>query len=416
MSETTSVRLSKSKRTSIIAIAILVLVTVVFLAYQKMFDGIGLKPPFQSAAPGDVKPAASTGPESKQGAAPQAGTGGKPAPTASAGKAPPSIPVKVAQVKETIMTDSVTAVGSLLAQESVVIRPEIAGRVTKIHFNEGQEVNAGAPLLSIDPAELSAQLAQGTADVHLNQQRYSRAQDMYKQSFMSRQALDEANSNLERASAGKQEILARLAKTEIRAPFKGVLGLRKISAGAYMKPGDDIVTLEDLSALKLDFRVPEMFLSKLKTGQELTIRVDAYPGASFSGKIYAFEPGVDERTRTIVVRAGIPNSEAKLRSGMFARVDVLLATRPIALVVPEQAIWPQGKDVFVYKVADGKAALTKIELGVRRPGEVEVVKGLSAKDMVVTDGQLKLRDGAAVTVMSAQPKAANVAPAAKAGG
>jgi membrane fusion protein, multidrug efflux system len=144
-----------------------------------------------------------------------------------------------------------------------------------------------------------------------------------------------------------------------------------------------------------------MYLSKLKPGQELTIRVDAYADDKFPGKIYAFEPGVDEKTRTVIVRAQIPNAAGKLRPGMFARVDVLLESRANAIIVPEQAIWPQGRDAFVYKVVDGKAVLTKIQLGVRHPGEVEVLKGLAANDLVVTDGQMKLKDGAPVAVLAA---------------
>ncbi len=176
-----------------------------------------------------------------------------------------------------------------------------------------------------------------------------------------------------------------------------------------MKAGDDVVRLENLSTVKLDFRVPEMYLSQIKPGQGLTIRVDAYPNDTFQGKIYALEPAVDEKTRTVVVRALIPNLQNKLRPGMFARVNVLLSTRPNAVVIPEQAIWPQGRDTFVYRVVDGKAVLTKVELGVRHPGEVEVLKGLSANDVVVTDGQMKLKDGAPVMVLpapQAAPKAA----------
>jgi len=147
---------------------------------------------------------------------------------------------------------------------------------------------------------------------------------------------------------------------------------------------------------------------------EVTDRFEGHDG--YSGVIFALEPGVDEKTRTVLARALIPNPQNKLRAGMFARVNVLLETRPNSILVPEQAIWPQGRDAFVYRVVDGKATLTKIELGVRRPGEVEVLKGLSPKDMVVTDGQMKLKDGAPVTVLPMKPPAAPAAPAAPASG
>jgi membrane fusion protein (multidrug efflux system) len=177
------------------------------------------------------------------------------------------------------------------------------------------------------------------------------------------------------------------------------------------------VRLENISSLKLDFRVPEMYMSRLKPGQEVSIIVDAFPKETFKGRIYALEPSMDEKTRTIVARAQIPNAQAKLRPGMFARVNVLLETRPNAILVPEQAIWPQGRDAYVYRVTDGKASLTKIELGVRRPGEVEVLTGLASDAVVVTDGQMKLKDGAPVMVLPNQPPAASAGPAAtKTGG
>lgn len=337
----------------------------------------------------------------------------KPAEPAKAGAAAPAVaaapakptglPVKAETVKLLTMQSEVTAVGTLIAADSVVIRPEIAGRVVGLHFQEGQLVQKGAKLMTLDPSEYRAQLAATTADAKTESQRYQRAQELLEKNFISKEALDVAKGNMDKALAKQQQDEVLLSKTTISAPFTGVLGLRMISPGAYVKAGDDVVRLENLSPVKLDFRVPEMYLSQIKPGQGLTIRVDAYPNDAFQGKIYALEPAVDEKTRTVVVRAQIPNLQNKLRPGMFARVNVLLSTRPNAVVIPEQAIWPQGRDTFVYRVVDGKAVLTKVELGVRHPGEVEVLKGLSAKDVVVTDGQMKLKDGAPVMVLPAQP-------------
>jgi membrane fusion protein (multidrug efflux system) len=331
-----------------------------------------------------------------------------PAPAAAPAK-PPGLPVKAETVKLLTMQSEVTAVGTLIAADSVVIRPEIAGRVIGLHFQEGQLVQKGAKLMTLDPSEYRAQLAATTADAKTESQRYQRAQELLEKNFISKEALDVAKGNMDKAAAKQQQDEVLLSKTTISAPFTGVVGLRQISPGAYVKAGDDVVRLENLSTVKLDFRVPEMYLSQIKPGQGLTIRVDAYPNDTFQGKIYALEPAVDEKTRTVVVRALIPNLQNKLRPGMFARVNVLLSTRPNAVVIPEQAIWPQGRDTFVYRVVDGKAVLTKVELGVRHPGEVEVLKGLSANDVVVTDGQMKLKDGAPVMVLpapQAAPKAA----------
>jgi membrane fusion protein (multidrug efflux system) len=321
------------------------------------------------------------------------------------------LPVKAETVKILTMQSEVTAVGTLIAADSVVIRPEVAGRVVGLHFQEGQLVQKGAKLMTLDPSEYRAQLAATSADAKTETQRYQRAQELLEKNFISKEALDVAKGNMDKALAKQQQDEVLLSKMTISAPFTGVVGLRQISPGAYVKAGDDVVRLENLSTVKLDFRVPEMYLSQIKPGQGLTIRVDAYPNDTFQGKIYALEPAVDEKTRTVVVRAMIPNLQNKLRPGMFARVNVLLSTRPNAVVIPEQAIWPQGRDTFVYRVVDGKALLTKVELGVRHPGEVEVLKGLSANDMVVTDGQMKLKDGAPVMVLPAPaptpaPKAA----------
>jgi len=330
------------------------------------------------------------------------------APAAAAPK--PGLPVKAEPVKVAEVQSDVTAVGTLLAADSVVIRPEIAGRVVGLHFQEGQVVAKGAKLVTLDPAEYRAQLAGTSADARTEAMRFERAKELLDKNFISKEALDVAQGNMERAVAKRQQDEALLAKTTIMAPFSGIVGLRQISPGAYVRAGDDIVRLENVSSVKVDFRVPEAYLSKLKTNQEVALKTDAFPNETFKGRIFALEPGVDEKTRTVVARALVPNQQNKLRAGMFARVSVLLETRAHAILVPEQAIWPQGLDTFVYRVVDGKASLTKIELGVRRPGEVEVLKGLSAADMVVTDGQMKLKDGAPVTVLPIKP-AAPAAPA-----
>jgi len=327
-----------------------------------------------------------------------------------AAAAPKGLPVKAEPVKVAEVQSDVSAVGTLLAADSVVIRPEIAGRVIGLHFQEGQLVSKGAKLVTLDPAEYRAQVAGTSADARVESQRYDRAKELLDKNFISKEALDVARGNMERAQAKQQQDEVLLSKTTIVAPFGGIVGLRQVSPGAYLRAGDDIVRLENVSSVKLDFRVPEAYLSKLKPNQEVSVKTDAFPNDTFKGRIFALEPGVDEKTRTVLARALIPNAQNKLRAGMFARVNVLLETRPNSILVPEQAIWPQGRDTFVYRVVDGKAMLTKIELGVRHPGEVEVLKGLSRTDMVVTDGQMKLKDGAPVIVMPAPPPASPPAP------
>ncbi len=329
---------------------------------------------------------------------------------------PAGPPVKVAPVKLDSVNVELSAVGSLLAAESVVIRPEMAGRVTELPFKEGQSVSKGAKLLTIDNNEFEAALAGSMARLKTEQVKLDRARDLMQQNYISQEAVDNARGSVSVAQARVREDQAKLAKTIIYAPFNGVLGLRMISPGAYVKAGDDVVRLENLDFLKLDFRVPEIYVSKLRTQQVVSVRTDAFPNEVFEGQIYAVEPNIDEKTRTVLVRAEIPNKQAKLRPGMFGRVNVLLDTRHNAAIIPEQAIWPQGRDSFVYKVVDGIAMLTKIEIGSRRPGEVEVSMGLAANDLVVTDGQMKLKDGASVTVVTSAPVATTPAPVTAASG
>ena len=326
-------------------------------------------------------------------------------------KAMPPLPVKAAPATHATLNVEVTAVGTLRADETVMVRPEIAGRVETIHFREGQKIRQGEPLVTLDQEEYQAQLASSAAQLALEQSSYRRLQDMDRQQLASQQNLDEAKAKLDTARAQQELNRVRLSKTVIRAPFDGMIGLRKISPGAYVKPGDDIVALESLGAMKLDFRVPETYLARLAVDQRLAARVDAYPEQSFEGTIYAIEPALDEETRTVLLRARLPNPHNQLRPGLFARVSLILERRENALVVPEQAIVPVGQTTFVYRVVDGKAVMTPVKLGLRRPGLVEILEGLSAGDLVVTDGQLKIRDGAAVQVLP--PTETQPAPATK---
>ncbi len=325
---------------------------------------------------------------------------------------PPPMPVRAVSVTRETLNVEVTAVGTLRADETVVVRPEIAGRIAIIHFREGQAVRQGESLVTLDQDEYKAQLASSAAQLALEESSFRRLQDLDRKNLTSQQNLDEARARLDAARAQHELNRVRLEKTVIRAPFDGTVGLRLVSPGAYVKTGDDIANLESLGSMKLDFRVPETYLARLASGQTLAVRVDAWPDQSFEGAIYAIEPGVDEETRTVLLRARLPNKGNKLRPGLFARVSLVLERRDNALVVPEQAIVPVGQQTFVYRVADGKALMIPVTLGLRRPGQVEILEGVNAGDMVVTDGQLKIRDGAAVTVL---PPPATQPPATKKG-
>jgi membrane fusion protein (multidrug efflux system) len=253
--------------------------------------------------------------------------------------------------------------------------------------------------VTLDAAEIRAQLEASRADARLSARRAERAGELFSRNFISQQALDDAREAYKKASAKRQEDEARLARTEIRAPFPGIVGLRQVSVGAYLRAGEDIVRLDKVDVLKLDFRVPELFVGRLRKDQAVALRVDAFPGEQFAGRVYALETTVDEKTRTVLLRANVANPGGKLKPGMFARVTLELGSRNDAVLVPEQALVPRGDRKYVFKVVDGKAVLTEVATGSRRAGEVEITRGVAAGERVVTEGQLRLQDGSQVMVL-----------------
>jgi len=359
------------------------------------------KPADGAAKPGDAKPS-----DGKPAAGPAGGGAAKP---------PMALPVKAVAVTVGPFSTDVTAVGSLLADESVLIRSEIDGRVTVLHFEEGQAVAKGARLVSFDASEYQAALAASSAELRTKTSDHERAKDLLAKGFVSVEVVDRARGAMEVAAARVQQDQARLAKTAIFAPFSGVMGLRQISPGAYLKTGDNIARVESIASIKLDFRVPETYVGRIARGQPVAVSLDAFPGEQFQGRIFAIEPLVDEKSRTVLARAHVPNTGGKLKPGLFARVSVQLDKREQAISIPEQSIVPQGKDTFVYKVLDNgaKTQITKVQIGGRRPGVVEITGGLAAGDMVVTEGALKLAmmpPGAPVTVMVLPAAGAPPAP------
>ena len=308
--------------------------------------------------------------------------------------------IAVEAVKVTLqpMPQSITAVGSLRSDESITVRPEVAGRISEILFKEGERVPRGATLVRLDPSVNQAEVQQGRANLKLAKSKYDRAVDLAKSNFISGQARNEAENNLRVAEAGLQLAEAKLAKMEIKAPFSGIIGLRVVSIGDYAKEGSDIVNLESIDPLKVDFRVPEIYLKQIQVGQTLNVALDAMPGKTFDGKVFAVNPLVDAAGRAIVIRAVVRNPDTSLRPGMFARVRLFTRDLQDALVIPEQAIVPQGDEQFVFKVIDGRAVRVKVQVGQRRDGKVEIVKGVDATDMIVTAGHLKIRDGVPVTI------------------
>lgn len=313
---------------------------------------------------------------------------------------PRAVPVEAAPAHRGKVALAVDAVGSLDAEESVVIRSEIAGRISAILFSEGQPIAEGEALVQIDPSEYVAQLKQIKAAVELNQLNFERAQRLHEEKMISPQGYDEIAAKLKESQANLSLSQARLDKTTIRAPFSGRLGLRQVSPGDYVQMGQAIVNLEDIDSIKVDFRIPEIYGGQVKPDQTVAVRVDAFPTQTFSGQIYAIDPRIDAATRTLLLRARIPNTSGRLRPGMFARVTLLLGERPDAVWVPEQALVPMGEAKFVFRIVSGKAAMTHVTVGQRRGGEVEILEGLRAGNTVVTAGQGRLADGMPVMILN----------------
>ncbi|MBU2091256.1 MAG: efflux RND transporter periplasmic adaptor subunit [Alphaproteobacteria bacterium] len=315
--------------------------------------------------------------------------------------APP--PVEAAKVTLDAVRTEIGAVGSLLPNEQVVIQPEIAGRISRILFEDVQQVERGAPLVELDKEILQAELAQAEANLALAKANFDRADTLLKQGTGTVRTRDEALARLRSDQAGQELAKARLAKTTIRAPFDGVLGLRMLSLGRYITPADSIVTLQQIDPLKAEFRVPEIYLSSVSVGQKVEMTADALAGRNFVGEIYAIDPQVDINGRSLRIRALVPNKDKALSPGLFVRLTIISNTRENAVLVPESAITSVGRERFVYRLDGTKAVLTKVELGSRRPGMVEVLKGLGPDDIVVTAGQMRLRNGMTVEIVGTTP-------------
>jgi membrane fusion protein (multidrug efflux system) len=308
----------------------------------------------------------------------------------------PAVAVEIAPVKVARLQDDVAAIGTLRSNEAVVVRPEISGRISEINFVEGGKVEKGQLLVALDSSVYAAEVQQAKANLALAETTFNRTTELERQKFVSATARDQALNSLRVGQANLALAEARLAKTQIHAPFAGVIGIRQMSVGDYVKEGQDLVTLEDISSLKVDFRVSELLLADLKRGQAVEVGSDALPGRKYLATLDAIDPLVDQNGRAVILRARFKNTDGQLRPGMFVRTRVILAERPNALTVPEEALVPVGTDQYVYRVVDGKASRVKVKTGLRRDAQVEITEGLQAGDLVVTAGQIKLREGAPV--------------------
>lgn len=346
---------------------------------------------------------------------------------AGAGRAGGVPGVEVVPVKTLRIQDDAQAVGTLRSRQSVALRPEVSGRIAQIGFADGARVRRGQLLVQLDDVLQRAELSQAQAQLSIARANLKRNQELVAENFVAQRVLDESQANLQVAEAQVALAQARLQRMRVTAPFDGTVGLRSINLGEYVKDGADLVNLEDTSALTVDFRLPERYQTRIAAGQSVQVQLDALPGQSFVARVQAVDPLLDANGRSVAVRAVLPPSPAgDLRPGMFARVLTVFSVDEAALVVPEEALVPQGGKQFVFKLekeGEGDAAKlvsrrTEVQLGVRQGAQVQVLAGLAEGDTVVVAGQQRLqRDGTAVRVVDMSkpggaPRAASAGPAA----
>ena len=361
--------------------------------------------------------------------------------------------VEVAKVEKMLLQDDAQSVGSLRSRQSVMLRPEVPGRVKALGFSDGARVRKGQLLVQLDDILQRAEVRQAQAQLSIAQATLKRNQELVAQNFVAQRVLEESLANLQVVEAQLALSYARLSRMALLAPFDGTVGIRNVNLGDFVKDGADLVNLEDISSMYVDFRLPERYQGKLKPRQAVELALDAFPGRAFKARVEAIDPLLDVNGRSVGVRAVLPNTlgepaqggqrgkeggassasaarAAPLRPGMFARVTTVFSVNAAALVVPEEAIVPQGGRQYVIKVVEPvavpAAATTtlppetkfvslrqEVKLGVRRQGKVEITEGLSEGQMVVLAGQQRLqRDGTPLRVveMGRPPATAASAP------
>lgn len=322
-----------------------------------------------------------------------------------------ALAVAAAAVADMSFSDVVEALGTARAAESVTLTSKATDIISRVAFESGDVVAADQVLVEFAAAEESADLREVREAFAETEREYARFKDLAERGVASKQRIDELASAVERAHARMRSVEARLADRIIRAPFPGVVGLRNASKGMLVRPGDPIATLDDISVIKVDFTVPEVFLGVLKQGQPLSVASAAYPDETFAGDIADIDSRVDPVTRAATVRAEIANADGRLRPGMLMLVDVRrnIRTSP---AVPELAVLREGETAFVYVIEEAKGGLVAgkriVKTGARRDGKLEVVDGLKTGERVISEGVHRVRPGQPVVIPDAGASGASV--------
>lgn len=359
-----------------IAIGVAVLVVLVGIGWYVVSDG-------------DAPASASGGPPAAAQARPGFGSDGP-------------VSVLVATVKQEEFAQAMEAIGTARANEALDVTAKLSNRITAIRFREGQQVKAGDVLVEFDSEQTRANLAEAQAALSDSRSQFNRSRELFATKALSEAQLDQLQAALSVNEARVAGARSQLNDTIIKAPFSGRVGLRKVSVGSFVSPGTVITTLDDTSIIKLDFSVPEVFLATIKEGLTINAGTTAYANEIFKGEVSSIDSRLDPVSRAVIVRAKIENRDGRLKPGMLMTVKLIRSETP-ALLIPEQALVPEGERKFVFAVRDGRAVKTEVQTGRRRPGEVEILAGVSLGDVIVIEGTQKVREGVAVKSISNGP-------------
>jgi len=323
--------------------------------------------------------------------------GKSPTPGRGSGMQAAPLAVDAMVVQPQLLDNKIITTGTLLANEEVQLKPEIAGKVTDVLFTEGSRVSKGDLLLKINSGELEAQLKGKEIEEKQASDLESRARQLFEIKGISQQDYDKTANTLNMIKAQKEAIQAQLAKTEIVAPFDGIIGLRYVSPGSYVSTDMLVATLDDIDPVKVEFSVPEKYARQIKKGNAITALVGDSE-TEYKGTVYAVESKIDLETRTIKARAKIPNIKGNLIPGSFARVEIILEQLPKAIVVPSESIIPELNLEKVFICVDGKARSVPVKTGIRTETSVQIIEGLNPQDTLILTGLLQLSDGKKVQI------------------
>lgn len=315
----------------------------------------------------------------------------------------PAMQVVAVEAKARPVTESLSLVGSIAANEMVEIKAETEGIVQEILFDEGKAVEKGQLLIRLDDTKLAASLAEAESTLKLSTANFERAKQLFKDTLISKQEYDQAAATYELNLATLELKKRQLKDTRVNAPFAGTTGARNVSPGQVITKDAMLTTLVDLDPVKVEVNVPERYLQQLAIGQTLEFSVAAFPGQKFKGEVYFISPQINENLRTALVKARIPNADNKLRGGMFASLDLKLQVRDSAIVIPEPALMSNGDNFSVFVVdKESKAQIRPVQVGIRLAGKAEVIKGLTSGEMVIVEGVQKLGPGSPVKLATGE--------------